>query len=244
MKRRQFIALSGFSAPLVIVSAKSQALTQIPESELLGKTAPSLFDGVNFNFRQEAADAFVKMQNAAKKDGIKIYSVSSYRGFKHQLGIWNRKYSNYQKRMKKPEDIIAAIVEFSSIPGTSRHHWGTDADLVDDSQKRPRNLLYSNHFLKGGLYENFYRWMKTHASEFGFHEVYTDDPERSGYKFEPWHWSYAPLSVPFLRQWSQIDLHKKIAQPPLMGREHLTAEFLEVFRQKWGLGINPALLPK
>ncbi|MBZ0255361.1 D-alanyl-D-alanine carboxypeptidase family protein, partial [bacterium] len=156
----------------------------------------------------------------------------------------NRKYAAYQKTMKDPNKIISAIIEYSSIPGTSRHHWGTDADLIDESQKKVKNPLYYKHFMEGGIYEKFYAWMKANANDFGYYEVYTDDPNRSGYNFEPWHWSYAPLSLPFIQQWKQIDLHEHIAQPPLLGREHLTKEFLENFRNKWGFGINAALLPK
>ena len=244
MKRRTFIALGSGIPSFSILSSFAQKSTQVPDSELLGKTKPALFDGSNFNLRKEAADAFTKMQAAAKQDGMNIYSVSSYRSFDHQQRIWNRKYAAYQKTMKDPNKIISAIIEYSSIPGTSRHHWGTDADLIDESQKKVKNPLYYKHFMEGGIYEKFYGWMNANANDFGFYEVYTDDLKRSGYNFEPWHWSYAPLSLPFIQQWKQIDLHEYIAQPPLMGREQLTKKFLENFRQKWGFGINAALLPK
>lgn len=244
MKRRSFIFLNASALPFSVLVKNCRAESQPPVVELLGKEAPPLFDGVNFNLRKEAADAFTTMQSAALKDGVGIYSLSSYRGFSRQLGIWNRKYDIYQKSQMSPEKIISAIVQYSSIPGTSRHHWGTDADLVDAKKRRPADALNAKHYRDGGVYKDLYQWLTAYAHEYGFFETYTDDPKRSGYEFEPWHWSYAPLSVPYLRQWSEINLHQHIAQPPLSGREFLTHEFLDDFRRKWGFGINSALLPK
>ncbi len=244
MNRRQLIRLSAKALPLLILSKQAYPNERPSDLELLGKQRPQLIDGKNYNFRKAAANAFVSMQTAAKQDGIGIYSFSSYRGFDRQMRIWNRKYNLYSNTLKSPCQVIAEIVKFSSIPGTSRHHWGTDADLIDSTQKRPVNALNAKHYLNGGVYSKLYNWLKTYASEYGFYESYTNDPNRSGYQFEPWHWSYAPLAVPYLRQWGEIDLHHHIAKPPLVGHEHVTEQFLEEFKQKWGFGLNPILIPK
>jgi LAS superfamily LD-carboxypeptidase LdcB len=78
------------------------------------------------------------------------------------------------------------------MPGTSRHHWGTDIDL---------NSLENSYFEVGeGL--KVYQWLLQHAHEFGFCQPYTSKATgRTGYEEEKWHWSYTPLSVPLLQQY-------------------------------------------
>ena len=31
----------------------------------------------------------------------------------------------------EPKKAISEIIRFSTVPGTSRHHWGTDIDIID-----------------------------------------------------------------------------------------------------------------
>ena len=81
------------------------------------------------------------------------------------------------------------------MPGTSRHHWGTDIDL---------NNLEPSWF-KSGEGAKIYAWLDAHANEFGFCQPYTKKGEDRpfGYNEEHWHWSYVPISKPlteFARQ--------------------------------------------
>ena len=62
---------------------------------------------------------------------------------------------------------------------------------------RPPNSLEPAAF-ESGIGKQTVEWLRRHASEFGFAEVYTNDSSRTGYLPEPWHWSYVPLSRPFL----------------------------------------------
>lgn len=73
---------------------------------------------------------------------------------------------------------------------TSRHHWGTDVDI---------NSLDNDYFIRGkGL--RLYRWMQSNAPRFDYWQVYTDKATgRKGYEMERWHWSYMPISEPYLR---------------------------------------------
>ena len=53
------------------------------------------------------------------------------------------------------------ILLYSSMPTTSRHHWGTDMDI---------NSLENSYFASGqGLKE--YTWLKKNAAKFGFCQV-------------------------------------------------------------------------
>jgi LAS superfamily LD-carboxypeptidase LdcB len=216
---------------------------KVSTQELLGIKTPPLV-GKKYRLRKEAAAAFDQMINAAKKDGIQIYSVSSFRSFKRQKTIWDRKYNDLKKTINNPLSIVYQIVRYSSIPGTSRHHWGTDADLIDLSKKRPKNALLAEHYLKDGIYNDLYVWLNENAAKYEFYEVYTNDPNRGGFEYEPWHWSYAPLSIQFLKEYMEIDLAEELIKAKLQGIDKIPSNFLGLYKQKWGLGINPKLIPE
>lgn len=146
--------------------------------------------------QREAYQAFKEMHAAAKKDGIHLKILSGARNYESQKGIWERKWDSRQA----PDDLSKAknILEYSSMPMSSRHHWGTDIDL---------NSLDNDYFASGkGKKE--YDWLVQNAPKFKFCQVYTEnendkvcDPSRSegarkraGYRLEKWHWSYMPVS--------------------------------------------------
>lgn len=131
--------------------------------------------------------AFLKMSEAAKKDSIDFKILSGTRNFYEQKAIWERKWNlnsnlNAIDRAKK-------ILEYSSMPSTSWHHWGTDIDL---------NSLNNSYFNTGkGL--KTYQWLQSHANSFGFYQVYTNKNNgRTGYNEEKWHWSFVPLASKYL----------------------------------------------
>ncbi len=253
MERRQFISnTTGYFCGAVLCPAlhpiKSYSNAKathhsISDLELLGIQQPSLF-GKGFNLRKPAAEAFQKMIFAAKKDGIELYSLSSYRSFERQKNIWNSKYRALLKKKIPPQKIIQNIIRYSSIPGTSRHHWGTDLDIIDNSKPRPSDPLLTEHYLQGGIYHDLYQWLKKNGASFGFEEVYTNDPLRTGYAYEPWHWSYSELSIPYLKQYLTIDLQKHWKARSIEGHTAFDEAFIDRFKREWVLGVNPGLIPE
>ena len=77
------------------------------------------------------------------------------------------------------------------MPGTSRHHWGTEIDLNS----------FNNRWFEYGKGKKLYRWLQVNAAKYGFHQPYTakNSKRPHGYNEEKWHWSYTPLSIPMLR---------------------------------------------
>jgi LAS superfamily LD-carboxypeptidase LdcB len=154
---------------------------------------------LNGYLRKETFEAFQKMAAAAKKDGITLTVISATRNFDSQKKIWENKWNGKTKVEGKDLTTITDLNErarlillYSSMPGTSRHHWGTDMDL---------NSLDNNYFASGkGL--KTYQWLTQHAAGFGFCQPYTPkDQGRTGYEEEKWHWSYLPLSKVFLTEY-------------------------------------------
>lgn len=173
---------------------------QFTKEQLLGKINPSkdssfqkipshLTSKENVYLRIETLAAFTKMYEAAKKDGVTLTIISATRTFDQQRAIWEKKWLRPQYKnwtsIQKAEDIM----KFSSMPGTSRHHWGTDIDI---------NSLENSHFSSGSGLKT-YQWLCANAKDYGFYQTYTSkDGGRTGYNEEKWHWSYHPLSGPML----------------------------------------------
>lgn len=133
--------------------------------------------------RKETYEAFKKMYAAAEKEGFKLTVLSATRHFTNQKNIWETKWHKLQNTVADPTARARKILEYSSMPGSSRHHWGTDIDLA--------NL--TNAYFDTGNGKKMYAWMLKNAASFGFCQPYTAG-RPTGYFEEKWHWSYMPLS--------------------------------------------------
>ncbi len=129
--------------------------------------------------------AFESMWRAAQSEGIKLEVISATRSFSAQRSIWNRKWNAPRFMGFQAADRAREILRYSSMPGTSRHHWGTDIDL---------NSL-ENEWFETPPGSHVYSWLCANASKYGFYQVYTDKSlGRTGYEEERWHWSYLPVA--------------------------------------------------
>jgi zinc D-Ala-D-Ala carboxypeptidase len=153
--------------------------------------------------RQDTHRAFQEMHRAAAADGVRLTIVSATRNFNAQKRIWEAKWDGTRKSegldlstISDPVERARMILRFSSMPGTSRHHWGTDIDI---------NSVDPEYFTtREG--QRVYRWLAEHAGTYGFCQTYTpkDSLRPTGYEEEPWHWSYTPVSVYLLQQYLQL----------------------------------------
>ena len=183
----------------------------------------------------EAVAALTRMGDAAAADGVQLKAVSAFRSFSDQKRIWDNKWNGTTRVEGRrlpdthpdPKARALKILEQSSMPATSRHHWGTDFDLND----------LNNSYFASGEGKRVYDWLQTNAGAFGFCQTYTakgaDRP--NGYNEEKWHWSYMPVAGPYLA-----------AYPHVVGYDHIrgfegaaTARDIDVIAN-YVLGINPA----
>ncbi|MDZ4823724.1 MAG: M15 family metallopeptidase [Flavobacteriales bacterium] len=195
-----------FAVALVsIFSFNVQQSASISKTDLLGKFTPSSHpDFVKIDaayasnggmyMRKEAYDSFLKMYEAAKKENIVLTIISATRNFDRQKTIWEKKWKLEKYKGWKDFDKAKDILNYSSMPGTSRHHWGTDIDL---------NSVSPKDFETGGQ-KKVYEWLVKNASSFGFSQTYTAKTAgRTGYSEEKWHWSYMPLAKKFLADYNR-----------------------------------------
>lgn len=246
MNRRTFIHQIGVSSLgvtlLPSIGWKINTLQNDLYDTLIGKDSKFLV-GTSFKLHQDAFNAFNAMSTEANKDGINIKVVSAHRSFERQKSIFESKYRRFTAQGLDPVDALNKIIEYSTIPGTSRHHWGTDLDIIDGNAPLPNDPLLEEHFYGNGPYCKLKVWLNKNAHRFDFHEVYSNDPHRKGFAFEPWHYSYAPVSIPYLKAYKEIDLFTLVNQENLLGKRYLTQEFLMQYKANQILDINPRLLP-
>ena len=180
---------------------------KITKSFLLGKTnlaSSNVFVKLENQYHtkskmfleKQTAISFKKMKSAAKKDGISLIIVSGARNYYSQKSIWERKFKNNESKGLNPLENARKILRYSSMPSTSRHHWGTDIDI---------NSLEPSYF-ESGRGKTEYDWLVNNADRFGFCQVYTDfnNMDRdSGYQNEAWHWSYTPKANIYLKEYNK-----------------------------------------
>lgn len=153
--------------------------------------------------------AFEALRAEAARDGIDLRVVSGFRSFDRQLLIWNAKARGERTLLDaeereldalslSAESCVLAILRWSALPGASRHHWGSDFDVVDAAALPPgvAPSLLAAEFSGNGRFANLGRWLDEHleaVSAGSFFRPY--DGAGSGVAREPWHLSHAPLSA-------------------------------------------------
>lgn len=247
MNRKQFLKTSlGFGAAglipgILTAQNKTTAVPTYDIWELVGKSKPALH-GDDFRLRKLAAEAFTDMRSDAMKVGINIYSQSSYRGFQHQLRIWNGKFKSHLEKGATPEQALERTLKDSAIPGTSRHHWGTDLDMIDAAvMPQPLERLETANFKMGGAYEHLNYWLKENAQKYKFYMTYPDDRTRTGFKHEPWQYSFSDLSIQIIREFKRSNWKPILKDNSILGYQLFTTEYLTSYELKYLLGINPKL---
>ena len=208
---------------------------------IIGKSQSNLV-GDSIRLEVNTYKAFKKMEAAAKRDGIYLKIVSAYRGFERQKLIWNNKYEKFTNDFSlEPKKAISEIIRFSTVPGTSRHHWGTDIDIIDGNFPDEENVLVSEKFEKDGLFYKVKNWLDNNSENFGFYLTYTNDKNRKGFEFEPWHYSYKPVSVKYYRALIKTDLKKIIKSLDINGSDYFDESFIDTYIAENIMDINPDL---
>lgn len=151
-------------------------------------------------------DAFQRLQSRGEREGFGLHIESGWRPFERQLSIWNRKARGELVLLDArgtPIDALSlaplermwAILKWSSLPGTSRHHWGTDLD-ISDALAVPADYevqLTPTEVNPGGPFAPMHAWldrlMELGEAE-GFFRPYL--PNHGCIQPERWHLSHAP----------------------------------------------------
>lgn len=149
----------------------SVKLTEITKEFTSGAQSSKYLDS-------RVVEAFENMCRAAKKDNVTIISVSAYRTYSYQQGLYNRRVERFQTENGLSLDAAKKkAATMVAIPGTSEHHLGLAVDInyVEES------------------FENTaaFRWLQNNAADYGFIMRYPKDKQEiTKIIYEPWHYRY------------------------------------------------------
>lgn len=212
------------------------------ELELTGRTRSHIVDleQPRCALHYEAVSSFLAMREAATQAGIDLVACSSFRDFDTQLKIWNRKwlgertlYSRDGQMLDRnalsDADMVDAILCWSAIPGGSRHHWGSDIDVIDATAVPPdyKVQLVPEEYASNGVFARLADWLEANSKRFGFFRPYRTD--RGGVSPEPWHLSYAPLSLPALEALSLATLRRVLEASAIEGKQQVLMRLPEIY---------------
>lgn len=175
---------------------------------VLGLTSEHLTESRGALMHERAAEAFNTLQVRANDAGFQLSVASSYRSYERQLAIFNGKWCGERpvlddtdrtlvRQDYSAEEWLHLILRFSALPGTSRHHWGTDIDIFDPTRiPLGESLqLVPSEYRVGGIFEDLTQWLDELIAANdceGFFRPY--DQDRGGVAEEPWHLSYEPVA--------------------------------------------------
>lgn len=164
------------------------------------------FDDLDRSYRQEWRPAHVRAHPGLPAT---LTRHSHTRSFAHQAAIVRAQLQSLGPASTEAEvrGAVERVLETRSMPGFSRHHWGTDVDVVSAERSLWR---------AGGPLAPLAAFLALEGPRFGFFRPYvsatapaTGGPARGGfphpgrphYQDEPWHLSYWPVADALQEQW-------------------------------------------
>jgi len=218
--------------------------------ELTGRSREHIvdIDSPRCAVHREVVVPLRQMRQAAALAGIDLVPVSGFRDFDRQLAIWNAKCRGERVLLDRDgqpldalslsaEQRVSMILHWSALPGASRHHWGTEIDVIDAAAlpEDPSRLMVED-YADGGIYAALNRWLDRNAAQFGFYRPYASD--RGGVQPEPWHLSYAPVSGPALAAMSLTLLRETLTEAGIDAPEVVAQRLPEIY-QRYVVNVDP-----
>ena len=212
------------------------------EFELTGRTRTHVveLEQPRCTLHYAVVAAYLAMRDAAASAGIGLEAASSFRDFDRQLSIWNAKWRGERPLLDgagRPVDAaaldederIAAILRWSALPGGSRHHWGSDIDVVDSSALPDgyRVQLVAEEYAPGGVFAELTSWLDANMGRYGFYRPYASVLGGAG--VEAWHLSYWPVANEALETLTLPVLRRAIAGSELLGKERVLERLPEIY---------------
>lgn len=209
--------------------------------ELTGRARTHVLqrDDLGAALAHDAIEPFLAMRDAAAGEGIDIRILSAFRDFAAQQRIWDMKYRGERPlydatgRIRdhgslSESELLDAIICWSAVPGGSRHHWGSEIDIIDRAAvpEGYRVRLLPEEAAPGGVFQKMHRWLDRNMSRYGFFRPYHNF--RGGVHPEPWHLSYAPVSTPALQALTLDVFEAAVRASDILGRELVLARVAEI----------------
>lgn len=183
-----------------------------------------------------------KLKAQSHTAGFQLEIVSGFRSFDHQLAIWNAKAQGTRPlyddignlldfKTLSPREVLYFILRWSALPGASRHHWGTDFDVVDKKAitEGYKVQLTPQETSPEGIFGPFHLWLDQHLNQTDFFRPYASD--NGGIAPEKWHLSYAPLSDQFQKALSFELIQETISNANIELKALILQELPEIYQR-------------
>ena len=200
-----------------------------------------LDDGIMVH--EAIVEPFRALRDRAANEGIDLAVASGFRSYHRQKIIFDEKWQGNRSVLSDDDRLLDRsefedsewldrILRFSALPGTSRHHWGTDIDVFDraalNADQHP--ALLPSEYHATGVFARLGEWLQEQMARDnaeGFFRPY--DVDTGGVSVEPWHLSFRPTAERFAEQMSAKVLRELwIANPVLQpAAYHLLNEKLD-----------------
>ena len=220
------------------------------ELELTGRARTHVvqYDDLRAAMHPDVVEPFLAMKADAARSGIDIAITSAFRDFFAQERIWNMKWrgerplydtegSMRDPSALGPRELIGAILCWSALPGASRHHWGSELDVVDQAAVPAdyRVQLVPAEAAPGGPFHRLHCWLDGNMARYGFFRPY--HTFRGGVRPEAWHLSFAPVSEPALSGLTQELLRASIASSAMLGKA-LVLEMIPELHARYIINVD------
>lgn len=168
-----FKIISDLNGTLILVNkTHSLPYDYVPDDLVL----PNISSAYRKPMQKEAAIAYEKLYEAAKKDNIDLRMISAYRSYDYQAGLFAEPYKK-----------TGTLSPYRARPGESEHQTGLAVDISGASVGYQLVQSFAN--TKEG------KWLALHAADYGFILRYPKEKEDiTGYPYEPWHFRYVGVN--------------------------------------------------
>ncbi len=202
--------------------------------------------------QRQLLDPLADLAARAALHGFDFTVVSGFRSIERQCVIWNAKAAGLRPVLGddgQPLDVASldtealmfAILRWSALPGTSRHHWGTDVDVYDRAALPIGQSLQLTLAECQGPFAAFHQWLDGELANADalFFRPYLEP--FGGVAPEPWHLSYAPLAREFQQEIDKEAVFELVASLDIALKEEVIRNFDEIFARF--ITVSPSLYP-
>lgn len=206
-------------------------------------------DDLGAAIHPHALESFLAMKAEIAREGMDIAITSGFRDFAAQQRIWDLKWSGQRPLFDStgrvrdpaplaPTDLMEAILCWSALPGASRHHWGSELDVIDRAAMPEgyRVQLLPEETEPGGIFHPLHCWLDANIARFGFFRPYRT--ARGGVQPEAWHLSFAPVAVPALAALTPELIGSAVRESDMLGKASVL-ERLDDLHRRYIVNIDP-----
>lgn len=197
----------------------------------------------------DAAAAWRRLVARGARAGHDLAVASAWRSYQRQASIYNAKARGERRvvddhgaplarALFSDRDWLFAVLRFTALPGTSRHHWGSDLDVYDATALGAATLqLEAWEYTAGGPFAALTAWLDERIAADdaeGFYRPFAVDC--GGVAPEPWHLSHRPSAgalAGFLNRQLLPDLWAGVVDEPAIEPLELGAEVAANLDEIW-----------